>query len=64
MCAKSVFLGSCAICVSHIATSPLLHFLGLGLMGNLNFTQHITRDSRGMVTQFCLQESLFVAKMH
>ena len=26
-------------------------------MGKFNFTQHITMDSEGVVTQFCLQES-------
>ena len=47
MCAKTVYLGSCAICVYHIATSPLLPFFMYGPYWNLNFTQHITRDSGG-----------------
>ena len=34
--------------MSCIAIPPLLYFcVGMGLRGNFNFTQHITRDSGG-----------------
>ena len=59
-----VYLVSCAICVYHIATSPLLHFcVGVGLMGNLTLLNSLLGTVEEVVTLFCLHFSLLCGKI-
>ena len=55
-----LYLGSCAICVYYIATSPFYIFVGIGHMGILTLLNTSLGIVEEVVTQFCLQESLFV----
>ena len=48
LCVPKLYIWGVVLFVSSVLLHLLFYiFVGVGLMGNLNFTQHITRDSRG-----------------
>ena len=58
---KTVCLGSCVICVYHIAAAPLV--VDVGLMGNLILLNTSPGIVEQVVTHFCIQESLLFGKI-